>query len=29
MKKAKINEKSNNKEGVLCVFSFPLCGGAL
>jgi hypothetical protein len=28
-KKAKWNEKSNNKEGALCVFSFPLCGGAL
>jgi hypothetical protein len=28
-KKAKRNEKSNNKEGALCVFSFPLCGGAL
>jgi hypothetical protein len=27
-KKAKINEKSN-KERTLCVFSFPLCGGAL
>jgi hypothetical protein len=26
---AKRNEKSNNKEGALCVFSFPLCGGAL
>jgi hypothetical protein len=26
---AKRNEKSNNKEGTLCVFSFPLCGGAL
>jgi hypothetical protein len=25
----KRNEKSNNKEGTLCVFSFPLCGGAL
>jgi hypothetical protein len=25
----KRNEKSNNKEGALCVFSFPLCGGAL
>jgi hypothetical protein len=22
-------KKSNNKEGALCVFSFPLCGGAL
>jgi hypothetical protein len=28
-KKAKRNEKSNNKEGALCVFYFPLCGGAL
>jgi hypothetical protein len=28
-KKAKRNEKSNNKEGDLCVFSFLLCGGAL
>jgi hypothetical protein len=28
-KKAKRNEKSNNKEGALCVFSFPLCSGAL
>jgi hypothetical protein len=28
-KKAKRNEKSNNKEGALCAFSFPLCGGAL
>jgi hypothetical protein len=28
-KKAKRNKKSNNKEGALCVFSFPLCGGAL
>jgi hypothetical protein len=28
-KKAKRNEKSNNKEGALCVFSFPLCDGAL
>jgi hypothetical protein len=27
--KKKRNEKSNNKEGALCVFSFPLCGGAL
>jgi hypothetical protein len=26
---AKRNKKSNNKEGALCVFSFPLCGGAL
>jgi hypothetical protein len=25
----KETKKSNNKEGVLCVFSFPLCGGAL
>jgi hypothetical protein len=28
-KNIKRNEKSNNKEGALCVFSFPLCGGAL
>jgi hypothetical protein len=30
-KKMQQNEmkKSNNKEGALCVFSFPLCGGAL
>jgi hypothetical protein len=28
-KKEKRNEKSNNKEGALCVFSFSLCGGAL
>jgi hypothetical protein len=28
-KKAKRNEKRKNKEGALCVFSFPLCGGAL
>jgi hypothetical protein len=27
-KKAKRNEKSNNKERALCVFPFPLCGGA-
>jgi hypothetical protein len=26
---AKKRKKSNNKEGVLCVFSFLLCGGAL
>jgi hypothetical protein len=26
---AKRNEKSNNKEGALCMFSFPLCSGAL
>jgi hypothetical protein len=26
---AKRNEKSNNKEGALYVFSFPLCGGTL
>jgi hypothetical protein len=26
---AKRNEKSNNKEGNLCVFSFHMCGGAL
>jgi hypothetical protein len=28
-KKQKETKKSNNKEGALCVFSFPLCGGAL
>jgi hypothetical protein len=28
-KKKKETKKSNNKEGALCVFSFPLCGGAL
>jgi hypothetical protein len=28
-KKIKRNKKSNNKEGAFCVFSFPLCGGAL
>jgi hypothetical protein len=28
-KNRKRNEKSNNKEGALCVFSFLLCGGAL
>jgi hypothetical protein len=28
-KKEKEMKKSNNKEGALCVFSFPLCGGAL
>jgi hypothetical protein len=27
--KKKLQKKSNNKEGALCVFSFPLCGGAL
>jgi hypothetical protein len=27
--KQKEMKKSNNKEGALCVFSFPLCGGAL
>jgi hypothetical protein len=26
---AKRNKKSNNKEGALCVFYFPLCGGVL
>jgi hypothetical protein len=28
-KKQKETKKSNNKEGALCVFPFPLCGGAL
>jgi hypothetical protein len=28
-KKQNETKKSNNKEGALCVFSFPLCGGAL
>jgi hypothetical protein len=28
-KRKKEMKKSNNKEGALCVFSFPLCGGAL
>jgi hypothetical protein len=28
-KKQKETKKSNNKEGALCVFSFPLCDGAL
>jgi hypothetical protein len=28
-KKAKRNEKSNNKDGALCVFPFPLCVDAL
>jgi hypothetical protein len=25
----KETKKNNTKEGALCVFSFPLCGGAL
>jgi hypothetical protein len=28
-KRKKEMKKSNNKDGALCVFSFPLCGGAL
>jgi hypothetical protein len=28
-RKSKKNQKSNTKEGALCVFSFLLCGGAL